>query len=38
MVYKGALPDIEGARQYVEDRDWQPSVLRLEEVLLKIRE
>jgi glycosyltransferase involved in cell wall biosynthesis len=36
-VYQGELPDIEGARQYVEDRDWQPSVIRLEEVLLKIR-
>ena len=37
MIYKGALPDIEGARRYTEDRDWQPSILRLEEVLLKLR-
>jgi glycosyltransferase involved in cell wall biosynthesis len=37
-VYGGVLPDLGAARQFVEDRDWQPSVLRLEEVLLKMRE
>jgi glycosyltransferase involved in cell wall biosynthesis len=36
-VYAKILPDIEGARKYVEGRDWQPSVIRLEEVLLKLR-
>jgi len=29
--------DIEDARKYVEDRNWEQSILRLEEVLLKLR-
>lgn len=36
-IYEKDLPDLDAARQYVEDRDWQPSILRLEEVLLKLR-
>lgn len=36
-VYAKILPDIDAARKYVEDRKWEQSVLRLEEVLLKLR-
>jgi len=36
-IYDGKLPDLDKGRTYIESRTWEPSVLRLEEVLLQLR-
>lgn len=40
MIYPSinvTYPDLDAARKYVEERTWDQSILRLEEVLLKLR-